>query len=93
MYEEEAGLSLGVKLFILGFLLIFTGALLLMIAQAARGGGVSGGVVVVVFPFIPVGVAWGDYASVILVVLTVIAVVLMIINMIIVYRRLREVER
>lgn len=91
--EEEVGMPLGMKLFLIGFLLIFIGAIVLMLASIKSGAKVSGGVVIVVFPFIPIGVAWGDYASTILVVLTVIAVAVMILNLILVYKRMKAAEQ
>ncbi|RLE93003.1 MAG: hypothetical protein DRN04_08590 [Thermoprotei archaeon] len=92
VYTREEGMPLGMKLFLIGFLLIFIGTIVLMLASLKGGAKVSGGVVIVVFPFIPIGVAWGDYASIILTVLTVIAVAIMILNLILVYRRIKAAE-
>lgn len=71
--EEHTGIELPVKLFIIGFIAMFIGVILIIIGSLALGANVSGGIVI--FPFIPVVFGFGPEATLMAIIAIVIALI------------------
>ncbi|MEM1545154.1 MAG: hypothetical protein QXY40_01495 [Candidatus Methanomethylicia archaeon] len=78
--EEHKGIELPVKLFIIGFVTIFIGMMLIAFGSLILGAKVSGGIVI--FPFIPVPIVFGFGSEAILMIIIAMLLILMIITII-----------
>jgi uncharacterized membrane protein len=72
--EEHRGMELPLKLFIIGFIVIFVGMMIMAISSLMLGARVSGGVII--FPFIPLPIVFGFGPEAALV--TIIAILLLL---------------
>jgi len=74
-------LGLGILLIIVGFVLIFVSTALVAFQQQQGNVNVSGGVLVI-FGFIPIGLAFGPHSDIIMIILLILALAIMILGFI-----------
>ena len=88
MTEEHRGIELPVKLFIIGFIAVFIGMMLVFFSSLILGAKVSGGIVV--FPFIPVPIVFGFGSEAIL--MTIIAILFTIILIVVIMAMIKTIK-